>query len=248
MEAQNQLQVKDDARLAVYGGLMDEAPVSAHDIVMPTLLFMQQMSKLVASDKAKSGQIVGSLEANLVADRGSSAEVIPFGFYKTWITFKTVNGQEEFVGVEPYTAANATRKREDMIEGVPFKNYETINYYVLIPGDIKTGFYLPYLIRFKSTAYRAGKQLETFRAKLAEFKKPHCFSTFQITTEQAENSKGQKYWVPKVSWGRDTTPEELKAVEHWYGQIKAGRVKADESDLKTTTEAEAPVNDPNFQV
>lgn len=222
----------EENRIAAFGGLMDEAPVAATDILMPTLLLMQQMSKLVVDEKAKSGEYRDSLEGKLLAGKGEAVEVIPFGFHKTWVRFSKKDGQQVFEGIEPFTAQNANRPREEIVEGVDYQNFETINYYVLIPEEIKSGVFLPYLIRFRSTGYMAGKRMETFRAKMAEFKKPHCFSTFLIGAEQVENAQKQKYWRPTVANGRDTTDAELSAVKHWSDMVKAGRVKADDSDLK----------------
>lgn len=235
-----------DPRLSRYGSLMDDAPVQASDILMPAMLFMQPTSKLVTEEKARAGQIVESLGNKPLADKGALVEVIPFGFHKTVVTFKEVNGKQEYVGVEPYTAANATRPREEFKDGEKFRNFETINYFVLLPSDIANGNAIPYLVRFRSTGYVTGKTMETFRARLAEFGKPHCFSTFKLGTKYVENPKG-KFYVPTVAEGRDTTDAELKVVEHWQKMVKEGKAKADDSDLKAAAADTAP-NDQEFSV
>lgn len=241
-----------EKRIAAFGGLMDEAPVAAQDILMPTMLLMQPVSKMVQDEKAKGGEFRDSLESKLLAEKGKTVEVIPFGFHKTWVRFARKDGAQVFEGIEPYTPANATRQREETVDGIDYENYETINYYVLIPDEIKSGIYLPYLIRFRSTGYMAGKRLETFRAKMAEFKQPLCFSTFHIGSEQAENAQKQKYWKPTVTRGRDTTDAELQAVKKWNDLVKAGRVKVDDSDLRGTASEAAPqgesAGDPDFDV
>lgn len=232
------VEVKKDARLDAFAGLRDEVPVSASDVLMPSVLLMQAQSDLVEAEKVKSGSYVGSLEGNQLADRGESFEVIPFGFHKTWLSCKLVEGRQEF-----HSISHSPLPRTQFSGGDEFVNFETINYYILLPSEIAHGVYIPYLLRFKSTSYMAGRRMETFRAKLQEFGKPHCFSTYLIGSEQRENPKG-KFWVSTVTSGRDTTENELKAVSHWNQLVKSGKVRVDESDLRGDGDlAGAPAND-----
>lgn len=232
-----EIQKAEDTRLAAFGDLMEEDQVSGSDILMPTMLLMQPGSGMVTSEKARAGQWRGSLSENLLAEKGSTTEVIPFGFHKTWIVFKKGATKPEFVRVEPYNV-RPTREREELVHGVSFQNFETINYVVMPVDEALKDTAIPYLLRFRSTGYIVGKRMETFRAQLQKAKKPHCFSTFKIGSVFKETEKG-KFYVPTVEWGRDTTEAELNAIKPWIELAKAGRVKADDADLKGADEDEA---------
>lgn len=227
----------EEKRIAEYGGLMDETPVDARDILIPKILLMQSQSKRVQEEVARAGEIRGSIDGNLLGEKGKDGkitpvEIIPFAVYKTWIRLKANGG--EFVSQEPLTMANASRPREESIDGLDVVNYETLNYYCLLPEEIKAGTFMPYVVSFRSTSYMAGKALESHRAKLAEFKKPLPFWTFKLGAETRENEKG-RFYVYTIGKSRDTTDAELDAVKHWHGIVKQQNVRVDESDLEETT-------------
>lgn len=238
------LAVSEEKKLAVYGDLMDETPVEAKDIFLPKLSVMQSMSKAVQEEKARVGEIRGSLDNNLLAEKGAAIEFIPFGVFKTWVRFTDVNGKAEYLEQVPYTPENATWDREVYEDGKKISNMETLNYYCLLPEEIKKGEFIPYVLTFRSTSLKVGKKLETFRARLQEFRKPLPFKTFSLSTELVENEKG-RWYLPALEQARDTSEEELNAVKHWHNMIKVSKVRVDESDLEYTnavkTDVEADV-------
>lgn len=219
---------KEEASLAQYQGLMDDTPVDKRDFLIPKLLLMQGVSKLVQEEKARAGEIRGSIDQNKIAEKEGSVEIIPFSVYKTWVTL-TKQGSE-FVSQVPLTAANCQKPREETIEGVDVNNFETLNYYCLLPDEIKNGMYLPYVVSFRSTSYQAGKTLETHRARLQEFGKPLPFKTFKLGTAAKKNDKGN-FYVFTIAESRDTTEAELDAVKHWHAVVKQGEAKVDDADL-----------------
>lgn len=238
----------EENRLQEFGGLMDDADVDVQDIIIPKLLLMQQMSVLVAEEKARSGEIRSSLDGKLVAEKGGEIEFIPFKMYKTWVVISDKGN--EFIEQVPVTVANADRPREEQRtfvddEGKEFKksvlNYMAINYYCLLPQEIEEGIFMPYVISFRSTGYMAGKTLETHRARLKEFRKPLCFRTFKLTASPRENDKG-KFFAYEVSESRNTEDSELSAVKHWKSIIDQG-VKVDESEFVDKEKNVSPQED-----
>jgi len=221
----------EEKKLAKFSGLMDSTPVDSKDILLSKLLLMQPVSELVAQEKAKSGQIVGSVDSNILADKEETVEVILFGANKSWVKFKQTKGKPEFVSQEPFTVANASTPREELIDGEEHINYECINYFALLPQDIKEGNATPYAIQFRSTSYKTGKKLETCRAKLERFKKPLAFKTFKLGSKQVENDKG-RFFEFTAEEGRDTTVDELEAVDPWFTMVQEAHVKVDNRDLE----------------
>jgi len=220
---------KETTDLTQYQGLMDETPVDAKDFLIPKLLLMQSTSTAVKEEKARVGEIRGSVGLSKIAEKEASVEIIPFSVYKTWVTLSKVGN--EFIGQVPLTPANALTPREAIINGKEVLNYEALNYYCLLPSEIAGGMYTPYVVSFRSTSYMAGKALETHRAKLAEFKKPLPFKTFTLGSAPRKNDKGS-FYVFTIAEARDTTEQELDAVKHWHNIVKQGAAKVDESDLE----------------
>lgn len=221
----------NSALLAQYGEDLEANRVAAQDILMPVMLLMQPTSQLVTAEKAKSGEWRGSLSENLLAARGDTVEVIPFGFHKTWVVFKREPNKTkpEFVRVEPYNV-RPNREREETIAGVMYQNFETINYLVVPTSEVLSVQSIPYLLRFRSTAFVTGKKMETMRFQVERTGRPHCFSTVKIGSVFKENEKG-KFYIPTVEWGRNTTEEELAAIDPWRKLAQAGVMRADDADL-----------------
>lgn len=232
----------------LHGGLMDEEKASARDIIIPKILTMQPVSKLVHDEKAKVGELRGSLEANLLGNKDKGAEFIPFHRFKTRVTFKKEKGKQKFLGQIPWTPEHEGTPRLEIIDGVEHEHYETYNVYCLLPDDIKAGMPFPYLISFRSTGYQAGKALETARTKLQMAKKPFAAKVFTLGVNKTENDKGT-FYVPTISMGRDTTEEELKAITSWHDMLsKAASVAVDDSDLVGDDSAAADTSTVNLNV
>lgn len=206
--------------------LMDETPVEVEDITIPKLLLQQSQSQFFKDGKSKIGEIRGSMECNLVVGAGEEVEFIPFKMFKTWVVLKAQGGS--FVEEIPYEKGSLDR--EGVKDGVQVRNYQTINYYCLLPKDIEKGVYMPYVISFRSTSYTAGKTLETKRALLQEFKKPIAVKTFKLWSKADRNDDGNDYQTFNIAESRDTTPEELKAVAEWHRIIKTKSVVVDNSE------------------
>ena len=215
-----------------YSDLMDDTPVDKRDFLIPKLLLMQSMSPLVQEEKARTGEIRDSIDGKKITDKEGILEIIPFAVYKTWVTL-TKEGSE-FVDQVPVTPYNYEMEREGTRNGVAVLNYETINYYCLLPEEIKNGMFMPYVVSFRSTSYKAGKTLETHRARLQEFGKPLPFKTFNLGCVSRTNDKGT-FYVYTIAESRNSTEEELNAVKHWNRLIKAGETKVDDSDLSERT-------------
>ena len=237
-EASTELSTIDPKVLATYSeDLMEDTPVDVQDITIPTLLLQQSQSGIFKDGKSKIGEIRGSLEANLVAGPGEKVEFIPFGMYKTWVVLKAKGGG--FIEQIPFASANL--EREGVRDGIEVRNYRQLNYYCLLPKDIESGVYMPYVLSFRSTSYWAGKALETKRALLAKFKQPLCFKTFVVSTKNDTNTDDNDYQVYQVAESRNTTEKERAAVKDWHDIIKTKNVTVDigEDEPEATEEKKA---------
>lgn len=220
------------AKMGAYGDLFDATPVDKNDFLIPKLLLMQSVSSAVQEERARAGEIRESIDNKKITEKEGAVEIIPFGVYKTWITLSKQGS--EFIAQVPLTAANCNKPREEILGGIEVLNYETLNYYCILPSEVALGMYMPYVVSFRSTSYMAGKTLETHRARLQEFGLPLPFKTFNLGSSPRKNDKGN-YYVFTISESRNSSEEELAAVKHWFKLIQSGKAKVDESDLEPVT-------------
>jgi hypothetical protein len=215
--------------------MYEEEDVSGDDILISRVLLMQGQSKLVEEEKASPGQIVGSLEADVLAKSGETIEIIPFHRHKSFRLFKDQpgGGKPLFVKEVPYDVKTAqwekNKVREVEEDGEKLMCFITWNYYVLLANQIEG---LPRMLSFSSTNFKMGKKLTTFtvEAKKAGLQLP--FKTYKIGCEKTKNEKGN-WFIYTVDKGRKTEDEELKHVTYWAKMAKSGAVKVDENIEET---------------
>lgn len=241
VEKGGQLDIKEEnkALADMYSTGTDD--FNQEDLVISRLLLAQSQSKYVQSEKAKAGQIVGSLEHDLLAEKGDKLEIIPFHRYKSFRLFKPQpgGGTPKFIAETPYSAETITWEKKRLREveweyvnadKVKVKEmlsvFITWNYYCLIANQVEL---LPRVISFASTSYQAGKNLGTFALEADKQGYPLPFKTYKVGTELMTNDKGSFYRF-MIEKGRDTTDEELSNVGYWAELAKKGEIVVDEGD------------------
>jgi hypothetical protein len=211
--------------------LIDDSVVDPNDLLLPKVLLMQGLSDLVTEGKAIMGELRHSLEGRLLGSHEKPLEVIPLLVRKSWVVFVEENGKLEYSGEVPFTSANAHWLLDDVWEGKKVRRDKSLNLYCCLPGEVDEGVFLPYVISFRRTSYKAGRKVETARETLKMFKKPLAFKTLLISAYKDKNDKGV-YFVFDVIPGRKTTEAELAGVSPWFDLIKNSAVKVDDSELK----------------
>lgn len=211
--------------------LMDSSETTdVRDILLPKVLAMQGLSKAVAEEKAKQGEMRDSIDYKLLGDRTTPFEVIPFYYNKSWIIFHEVDGKMEYKGQVPFGPDNANWEWEIVIDGVKHRRDQSLNFFCVDPREIAEGMFLPYLVSFRRTSYKGGKKLVTAKEKLKMGNRALASKTFFISTVQTKNDKGI-FYVFDVAMGRDTTQKEIDAVLPWAELVRSSAVKVDDSDL-----------------
>lgn len=207
--------------------------VSSSDIVIPRIIPMQGMSKLVTEGKAKFGDFRESMNGDLVGSVDKPLEFIPFHFDKTWILYteeKDNKGKikKTFSGVEPCVPANENMPWEEKLSnGNRILRDKTINVYVLLADELKTGMVMPYIISFKRTSYKGGMKLLTqcYTMNRAANLSPAAF-VMKLVGKKVQNDDGT-YVVVDVEKGRKATKEEELAALNWFKTVKSGGAKVD---------------------
>ena len=216
-----------------------EAPaVDADDIVIPKILAMQGLSQLVADGVAKYGEFRDSVDHKLIGSCDEPFEFIPLHMEKVWIVFKKVDGKETFDTIIPVTAENRTAALNETVQGVGIRRDLTYNFYVLLPGELKDGGAIPYLISFRRTSSKAGKVLATqMYMKNRAIGKSPAAKVMKLIGNKTKNDFGN-FVVMDVTSGRDANADEQQVALDWYKTINKSKTKVDNSDFDGGTPGE----------
>lgn len=243
-EQSKQLQARANNEVAehVGGDLSDwgHEELSSSDIILPKLLPMQLMSEKVVEGKAQFGEIRDNVDNKLMGSLEKPLEVIPFARDRVFIEFETAPNSNDkvFKRVVPIVVDRTNPNYNDdapyeqtLEDGTKVSRDRTLNFYVLIPDEIKEGSAIPYVLPFRRTSMRGGRKLETqmFMKNRMAGKVP-CAYTINIVPEKQKNDKGT-FIVLDISTGRAATGDEIETAFYWNKMIKSGQTKVNDSDL-----------------
>jgi hypothetical protein len=214
--------------------------VTSNDIVIPKILVAQFMSAKVKDNTAKYGEFRDTLANEKFGDLDTPFEVIPFYMEKKWLEFDIVTNKSgarkrEFARILP-VQDNATKPgyNDDLPyvdEAAKIERDRCMDFYVLIPDQVKKGIAMPYVLSLRRTSLKAGKKLATqmFLTNARAGKVPAAVAMF-VSAKSKENDDGE-YAMIDVTPAREATQEEITEALRWLKLIRAGQTKVDESDL-----------------
>lgn len=211
--------------------------VTSNDIIIPKILPMNFMSDKVKNGEAAYGELRDTLSNTKFGDLQTTFEFIPFYMEKKWFEFSIVTNRagakkREFSKVVPVQDNPAKPGYND---DLPYaeENLErdrVMDFYVLIPSEIKAGTSMPYVLSFRRTSIKAGKKLATqiFLANARAGKVPAAVA-MSLSAKSVQNAEGE-YVVMDVTPARESKSEEITECLKWLKLIRAGATKVDESD------------------
>lgn len=197
------------------------AEVSGQDIIIPKVLCMQGQSQLVGDGKAKVGDLVDSLSSQVIGGIDKPIKFIPFFMTKTFVVSEFNGSRYMFHHIEDCTPKNENQDWEQIIDGKKYKFEKSFNFYVLLEEDMS----LPYVISFKSTSSKAGRELMTqmyVKNRAAGKVPPAKIMALNVVKESKD---GSSYAVLKTSVAGDSSVEQIKSCLEWFKIINSGGVK-----------------------
>lgn len=246
--------VKQESNLPAEAGSMNQETVLKSDVVIPRLLLMQGLSDLVNDRKAAQGDMVRSTTAEKLGDDKSPVNIIPLTFQNLWMISEdqTGKGKYEFRGYEPRTAANEAAPWDFTMNGTKWKRTKVMNLFALLPSDIEaqkeelkkfeeTGdmnldkVLLPVVISFRSTSFKAGKEVATLFAKAEAISRqvgkavPAYGNMLELHCHQEKNDKGAYFVFSTMAAGK-TLPEHRAVAATWYETLSKGNVKVHDAE------------------
>lgn len=215
-----------------------EQHVTSQDIVIPKILPLQFMSEKVKNKEGEYGEFRDTGNNDKFGDLENPFEVIPVAMEKKWIEFDVItskSGQRkrEFKQVVPIQDNPTQPGYNDelpLVDG-DVERDRIMDFYVLIPGQVAEGAALPYVLSFRRTSLKGGKQLATqmfVRNRAAG--KPPAGVVMQVSGKSKQNDDGE-FVVQEVKTSRSAKNEEISEAFKWFKMILGGKTKVDDSDL-----------------
>jgi len=220
--------------------------IDARDVLLPSLYLMQSNSEWVVNEKTKPGEIVKSTGQQVVAPRDGTLVIVPLAFNKSFrIVEKAGN---KWVRNEEFDPGKAD-EWDFMENGKPLKRVSCINVYAYLQKELeaqsvaqaeaqKSGemmdvsqVALPVLITFRSTGYRAGKEVITHFALAQKCKSEPYTGKLELSAIKQTNDDGTfyTYQVKPFRGGQKLTPEQLEECKQWRQLMLVNAVKVDMS-------------------
>ena len=210
--------------------------LTQNDIIIPKILAMQGLSDLVAQGKAVFGDFCNSLTGKKLGGINKPIELIPFYMERLWLVFEpNEKGKMKFKELYPITHKNENLewsvKNEKGVEIL--RRDRTLQFYVLLPEDIKRGLVFPYVVSFRRTSAKAGKKLATQMYVInRQMNLAPAGKTVRLHGTKESNDDGT-FIVMDITEGRKTTQEELASAFDMYRMILQGANKVDHSDIQS---------------
>lgn len=206
--------------------------VDNDDIIVPKIQLTQQLSQAVKDKLAEAGQFINSVEKNVLAEEGQGLDIIVMQSYKVWRVFQIGKGnKKEYLETIDY-AGNEHLAIDETVDGTTIHRDKVLGFYVLLVDEIKEGMAFPYIIDFARSSARAGKQLQTYFAKMRSVGIPSFGKVFTLSSKFIQDE--HDYYVKEISAGRNIETEELASVKLWLDNIAKNkdRMKEDDSEFK----------------
>lgn len=226
--------------------------VDAEDLLLGRILMQQGLSPAVSRGEAQVGEIRGSLDNKLYAERGKDIELVIFDQTKVWMEFikKPDEDKVRWNRTFAFCADNHSLPWEERLEsGIVVTRQKALDFFCLVV-DENYQENMPVVLRAKSTSYKMGRGLVTLFSNWASRKPPlpSAHKTILVRTEMDKNEKGA-FCVWAFKEGRQATEEEKRYAYQWFKTLQVakreGRMAVDEEEERgggsdeTVTSAES---------
>lgn len=227
------------------------AGVEATDILIPMIFIMQPMSDRVTSGKNAFGEFVETGADKVMGKFEKGFDIIPIFLEKVFSEYDVSDPKKkQWLKTYPVDHTNKNLPYEDEIveagKKIKISRDMIMRFYVLVPDELALGGAIPYILPFRRTSMKAGKNLATQMSKNLEAGLTPASTVCEVFADKESNDQGT-YAVMGVKPKRTSTADEVKVAFKWLKMIREGKTKVDETALDRDTTAsvvsEAPVSD-----
>lgn len=196
------------------------------DLLIPRIMLQQPLSDFVAKGKCTPGDIVESINGEVLAKKNEGVEIIPITTFKTWIRYQMIDSKWQFLEQIPFTLENSSLQYEEKVDGVLRRNDACLNFFVLLSNRLDE---LPFLLAFKRSSYYAGRKLSThFQVASMKNTDPQK-AVFKLTSQLTTVDKNS-FWTYDVVRARAAKEEEFGAAVSWFKTLDPQAVKTHDDE------------------
>lgn len=249
------------------------------DIIVPYIVCCQGQSESVQQRKAQLGDIVRSTNFEKVGSTDEPVEVIFLHYPKAnWIVEKKLGQKFEYVRTEPRNAKNETdawsfwcdEDGNELVEqkkgAIEYRRVKQLLVFAILPRDIEAAnielkkieegelpdpskALTPVLMSFRSTSYKAGKEVCTFFTKAASMNVPIWKYALGVTNTLEKNDDGSFYvWKVDQVKPKAVHKANLPLIERWVSIVSSGSgLHADENGDGVSSSGSRQVNNERVQ-
>lgn len=239
-EEGKELEVKKENPIAISEDWGSGPEFSMNDFIIPKILPLQQMSDKVLNKQGEYGEFRDTVSNEKFGDLEHPVEFIPFYSQSYWIEFDMVKSKSgvkrEFARIVPIVKNPLSPDYNDDLPLVDEENNierdRVLEFYVLLPEQVKEGRALPYVLSFRRTSLRGGKKLMTqmyVKNKAAGI--PPAGTVMKLMGISTQNDQGT-FVVQDVAPVRPATKEEVDEALKWFKILRSQSIKVDHSELE----------------
>lgn len=208
------------------GGAWGSEGTFREHIVIPRLQLMQASSKFVKAKKNQDGDIIESINGEVLGRLNEPMFMIPFKTFGTIQVFEGHGNKKKYLKTIPMDDNNVGIPWEYTLNGQPVTNVKIINFFCIVPGHTDG---LPFLIGFKGSSFNTGKKLSSFFQNCEMKGITPAKSVFQLSSE-SKTKDDNTFSVYDLKYMRPSTTEELALAKKWYLSLthNSDSVKVDE--------------------
>lgn len=244
MSKKTELTKKEETALAVSDaqGAWGTENVDAKDVIIPRIHLAQKMTECIGENGIAPGVYYNGQTQEVMGKE--KIEVIPIYSFKNWIIEKKQGDRYVYDRTEAYDPGDANKEWDFEENGEIKRRNETLNFFFISPEDLKKAKaeeekleageepdtfteVLPYLMSFRRTAYRCGKEISMHMLLMKRRRAPAAAFVIELGQKAEKNDNGT-FYVPTFKKGRRTTAEELEICKAWYDQVCTQKVKVQE--------------------
>lgn len=203
------------------------------NILIERITLAQGLSKIVASEKAKFGDIYLSVSQKVIGNKDKAIKIVPIMMTETWLVFRKENGKKVFERFEPMTMKNREERRNAK-ETETHVFDDSINFFVMFLDELGKPEAMPRVVSFMRTSKKTGKQLYTGCFTTQSAGKDIWEQSYTLGVEKLSNDKGTFYaWT--VQPGEPVKDVSQKAqCEMWWKNLQQMNHKIDNSEFEET--------------
>lgn len=204
------------------------------NILIERINLAQGLSKIVAAEKAKFGDIYLSVSQKTIGNKDKPVKIVPLMMNESWLVFRKEGSKKVFERFEPMTVQNREARRNNKETETHIFD-DSINFYVMLESELGTPGAMPRVISFMRTSKKAGKQLYTGCFTTQSAGRDIWEQSYLLGTEKLSNDKGT-YYVWSMQQGEFLKDETKKAqCEMWWKNLQQMTHKVDNSEFEEDT-------------